>query len=378
MLKRLLIVCLLFTPLGSRAQESGGGNSETEQAAKDKLIVETVLRLPSFDVNSNEKVKAAVMRYLDTQRGTPRYLELVERFRLTDTTAELLRMSIENPASTEAVKAASLLLEFGAERLLLEVVDGQDRVRAERALLALGYVGSKQAVEFLAPIMDDSERNIAVRNAAAMALGKNVNGQRVLLARVEEMRLPKQLEFTAANALLASPDPKIREAAGKYLTLPATADAKPLPPINELVARDGNPDKGKVLFAEKGTCAKCHKVDGQGKEVGPDLSEIGSKLSKEAMYIAILNPSAGISHNYETYLLALASGNIVSGILVSQTDDAVTIKNAEAIVKSYPVADIEEMVKQPISLMPADLQKTLTVEELVDIVAYLQTLKKKS
>jgi putative heme-binding domain-containing protein len=91
---------------------------------------------------------------------------------------------------------------------------------------------------------------------------------------------------------------------------------------------------------------------------------------------SVLYPSAGISHNYETYALALGAGNVLTGILVSETDDSVTIKSADAIVRTFEKSEIEEMKKQTVSLMPADLQRTMTVQDLVDVVAYLATLKK--
>ncbi|MFP6658867.1 MAG: dehydrogenase, partial [Pirellulales bacterium] len=116
---------------------------------------------------------------------------------------------------------------------------------------------------------------------------------------------------------------------------------------------------------------------GEGKEVGPDLSEIGSKLSKEAMYVAILNPNAGISHNYETYEVVTLEGQIATGVLVSQSDEEVKLKNAEGIELTFPAGEVDELIKLKISIMPADLQKNLTVEELTNLVAYLTTLKKK-
>ena len=131
------------------------------------------------------------------------------------------------------------------------------------------------------------------------------------------------------------------------------------------------------MFNKAGTCIKCHRVRGEGKEVGPDLSEIGSKLTKEALLVSILDPSAGISHNYETYNIVLNSGNILSGILVSKTAESITIKTAEAIDKIIALSDIEEMVKSPVSLMPADIQKAMTAKDLVNLLAFLSTLKKK-
>ncbi|MEZ6111521.1 MAG: c-type cytochrome [Pirellulaceae bacterium] len=124
------------------------------------------------------------------------------------------------------------------------------------------------------------------------------------------------------------------------------------------------------------TCGKCHKVRDEGKEVGPELSEIGSKLSRDALYVAILDPSAGISHNYETYTVLLDNGTVVTGLMVSETDEAVTIKTAEAILRTFKQDEIEEMIKQKVSLMPSNLQQTMSVQDLVDVVEYLTTLKK--
>ena len=79
-------------------------------------------------------------------------------------------------------------------------------------------------------------------------------------------------------------------------------------------------------FRGVGTCANCHIVNKFGKDVGPDLSEIGSKLSREAMYTSILDPSAGISHNYENYIVVTASGQVINGLKMSETPDEVVIR----------------------------------------------------
>ena len=94
------------------------------------------------------------------------------------------------------------------------------------------------------------------------------------------------------------------------------------------------------------------------------------------MYVSILDPSAGISVGYENYLVRMIDGTVHTGILVSQTDEAVELKTAEAIVHKLLRDDIDQMKKQSLSLMPADLQKQLKAQDLVDIVAYLTTLKK--
>ena len=110
--------------------------------------------------------------------------------------------------------------------------------------------------------------------------------------------------------------------------------------------------------------------------MGPNLTEIGGKLSKAALYESIIYPSAGISHNYEAYTLVLVSGTSLTGLITSETDDSISIKPDDGLVRTFKKDEIEEKVKQKISLMPADLQKVMTVQELVDVVDYMQTLKK--
>ena len=117
-------------------------------------------------------------------------------------------------------------------------------------------------------------------------------------------------------------------------------------------------------------------VHGKGKEVGPNLSEIGSKLSREAFFESILYPSAAISHNYDYYAVALESGNIVTGIITSQTAESITLKASDALVRTFKRSDISAIKKQNISIMPADLQKEMSAQDLADVVAYLTTLKK--
>jgi putative heme-binding domain-containing protein len=197
------------------------------------------------------------------------------------------------------------------------------------------------------------------------------------LELVKDGKLPADLNFSAANILHVSADQGIRNQAAQHLQLPVTVGANPLPPLAELIKQQGNHERGQQIFSTTGTCTQCHVVNGQGKQVGPDLSEIGSKLSKEAMYVSILDPSAGISHNYESYVAVLDDGNVITGILISETDQEITLKTAEAIERKIERESIEEIKKQTISLMPADLQKTMTAEQLVDVVEYLTTLKKK-
>lgn len=344
--------------------------------AKDALIVETLLRLDNFDLDAKPKTKAAVLRFLQANPGSEQFFQLIERFQIEDAGATLLELAIAKPTDTAGVKAAELLLKLDEEQIN-KLLAGDDAPRAAALLQALGNVGGKVIVEKLIPLVTDESKPLAVRSAAVTALGKSRPGEQFLLDGVKAKKLPADLNFTLANVLFASVDPTVQAAAAEHLQLPASANAKPLPPLAELVKMPGEVAHGKELFHGTATCSKCHVVNGEGREVGPNLSEIGSKLSKEAFLVAILDPSAGISHNYETFIAATEDGKVISGLLVSKTDDEVVLKDANAIVHTLKTAELEELRKLPISIMPADLQKTLSPQDLVDIVEYLITLKKK-
>lgn len=361
-----ILCCLVLTaPL----------NAQDADPAREQLIVETLLRLENFDLEAKPKTKAAVLRYLKANAGTDAFFQLIERFAIKDAADDLLELAVAKPGETAGVQAAGLLLKL-AEARVDETIGGEDTAKAAALVQALGSVGGKPVIDRIAPLINDTSKPLALRSAAAQALGKSKPGIELLLMAAKDKSLPEDLNFTVANVLFASPDPAVQEEAKKHLKLPASANEKPLPPLPELMKMAGNAEHGKKLFASTATCNKCHVVKGEGKEVGPNLSEIGSKLSKDAFLVAILDPSAGISHNYETFVATTDDGKVISGLLVSKTDDEVVLRDANAIQHTLKMESVEELRKLPISLMPADLQKTMSAQDLVDVVEYLMTLKK--
>jgi putative heme-binding domain-containing protein len=119
-------------------------------------------------------------------------------------------------------------------------------------------------------------------------------------------------------------------------------------------------------------------VNGEGIDFGPKLSEIGSKLSKEAQYLSILQPDAGISFGYEGYVLKLKDGSSITGIIASQTEDEVDVRMPGGTGNRLSRKDIVSIQKMATSLMPSGLHQTMSEKELVDLVEYLSSLKKSS
>jgi putative heme-binding domain-containing protein len=140
-----------------------------------------------------------------------------------------------------------------------------------------------------------------------------------------------------------------------------------------LTDKSGNATRGKEIF--QNLCSNCHQVEGQGVNFGPDLSEIGGKLSKEAMYTSILYPDEGISFGYEAYRIKLKDGTSAFGRIVSETEDKIDLQYINT-QQSVNKADVVSKIKLENSLMPANLQSSMSEQEIIDLVEYLQKLKK--
>lgn len=370
---RLVCFCLALCTIGGIVL----AQDDDAQKAKDARVVKALLRIKEeIDFTAKPEAKAALLRYIGRLENPDEQVDLIERFKLAESANVLAKLAIEGGDSSAAANAARLLIAFGKADTLAVVLNGKDDKKAIQAAYVLSNAGNdKVADDLLTPVFDDEERSPEVRNAAAAGVARSKSGQEKLLALARGGKLPDFANVTVAVALSKSQIESIRAEAAKLLPLPATGDGKPLPPITELLQRTGDVAKGKVLFEMKGTCAKCHQVRGQGKEVGPNLSEIGSKLARDAMYTSILDPSAGISHNFETFQVVLEDGTQATGLMVSDTAEEVSIKTAEGVVRKFPKSEVEEVVKLKTSLMPNDLQRNLTADDLVDLVEYLVSLK---
>jgi len=137
----------------------------------------------------------------------------------------------------------------------------------------------------------------------------------------------------------------------------------------------GNTAKGKEIFSMY--CTVCHQVNGQGTDFGPKLSEIGTKLPKEALYAAIFEPSAGIGFGYEGFEVTLKDGSSVSGIISSKTETDLIMKLPGGTTQEFKMTQVKSIKQMADSMMPAGLQDAMNTDELVNLVEYMSSLKKK-
>jgi putative heme-binding domain-containing protein len=241
----------------------------------------------------------------------------------------------------------------------------------------LGQSGSREAVPLLKGWAMGPDRTSA--RAAMIGLAGSHEGARELLAllRDREKGLSPEARPVAVEALEKVRWEEIRREALAWRGGGPAPAAPGLPPVVELVARRGDPQRGRGVFERPTTgCSTCHQVHGQGADLGPNLSEIGSKLGRDALYDSILQPSAGIAFGYEAWVLTLKEGDEVYGLIASETDGEIVVKQQGGVSARYRRDQVARREKQAQSIMPAGLEQTMTVGELVDLVEYLVSLRK--
>lgn len=143
------------------------------------------------------------------------------------------------------------------------------------------------------------------------------------------------------------------------------------------LANGGDPARGiKVFRRESGPmCARCHAVYGTGGIVGPDLSDVGLRSTKEALVASILEPSRTIEPSYRATTFELADGRVVFGRVLRETASVLELADTDGKTVTLAPSEITSRRESDVSVMPSGLAALLTREEFADLVAYVATLR---
>ena len=156
----------------------------------------------------------------------------------------------------------------------------------------------------------------------------------------------------------------------------AAAQAQGVAPFTLVLA--GDPASGRALFmdpAGSAACVQCHTIEGEGADVGPELTDVAGTQTLEYVFESIMDPSAVIaSGGYEPIQIRLADGTDISGVLRAEDDTTLTIVDKEENVVSVAKSDIQRELRYPDlpSLMPGNFGDLLTVQQVADLMSFLQ------
>ncbi len=154
----------------------------------------------------------------------------------------------------------------------------------------------------------------------------------------------------------------------------AAADLEKL--MQAALSRRGDPARGRAVFLDaKAQCSKCHRVENAGERIGPELTGIGSRFSKIHIVESILEPSRTVTPGFQTLTVRLTDGRVLTGVRVAETATALTLADQQGTKHELSKAEIDAQQPQAKSTMPDNVAQQLTVEQFVDLVAFLTAQK---
>ncbi len=363
---------------------------------RDKVVENLKLFLPGKwrELRQSAELTAGIERLLAKPETAPTGLTLLAAGERSDLVGKIEALVTAKDAS-DAVKQAAvkalgslptaeavntlrgLLMVSDPDTLGVAVVQALGQRLDDRGRNNPAQQSAAEALHSL--VLGKGRPPLALRQAAVAGLAGSRAGTVWLLDLHGKGQLLEALRADAARALRNSPHLDLRNKAMAAFPPPGKLDPKKLPAIAALVLRKGDAARGKQLLAASVKsdmqCLKCHTVRGVGGQIGPDLSMVGKKAARDNLFESILYPSKAVADQYVSWVIETKKGLTLTGLLVEETADAVTLRDANGKDTKIDRKEIDSRAKSPNSLMPGDLLAYMTEDELVDVVEYLQTLK---
>jgi putative heme-binding domain-containing protein len=276
-------------------------------------------------------------------------------------------------------------------RLLARVLgDGARSVPVRLlALRALGGLAPALAAETALPLARAADRALRIEAIRALGAHDTPAGRATLIALASTATEPPALRAEAVAALSAGaadvlspllddPAPAVRTQAARTLRrLPPPAAPPPAPNATaewlRLLATGGDAAAGaRVFFATTSTCVSCHRVDGRGGAVGPDLSVLARTATREQIVRSLIEPSAEIAPQFQGWEVKTKKGEVFTGLQGHwRNAGAATLILHDGREAKWGPGEVVSLRAMTESMMPEGLAALLSVEELRDLVAWL-------
>jgi putative heme-binding domain-containing protein len=285
-------------------------------------------------------------------------LALFEKLRALDETAILARQRSEAEPRVK-IEAQAIAKTHGRQ-----MPNADDHREAEIREKARAEAAAKRRAAERAGVI----KQLLASTPSAMRLARAI-GQR---------QIPDSVRSQVVDSAMALPDAQVRDLFERFV--PDDKRVKRLGSIikpADLLAKKGDAERGKQLFFKSAglQCVNCHRINGTGSTLGPDLSQIAKKYTKAQILESILEPSKSIDPKYVQYLVETKDGKFESGLLVDKNDREVILKTLGDKEIRIPAKKVVTIAPQKNSIMPELLLRDLTAEQAADLLEFLASLK---
>jgi putative heme-binding domain-containing protein len=186
------------------------------------------------------------------------------------------------------------------------------------------------------------------------------------------MENPPAQEFIAGYVARRRPGLAAQRHLKVVLNPDSAADARQHG-YDSLERLEGDRRNGQDVFRR--VCAACHRVEDSGYEFGPELTDVGKRLTRRELIESIIEPSKKLDAKYITSTIITADGKALVGFVKEQTDDSLTLLMQEGKSETLSTDEIEEIAEMKQSSMPENLASTLAPAEFLDVVEYMSGLR---
>ncbi len=303
--------------------------------------------------------------------------------------------------NAHALEIFSSMIQNSGDRALSESLPLEARSASIEALTLSDFTsGENTFSELLKPTQPQSIRIATIEalnhfdhpGISVLLLGKwaafsqalRVAAMDVLLNRSERVHslldAIESNDFTIGNLTVQDidrlnfyPDTETRTRARRILLLNKSAPRFKIVERyqKEIDSFSGNTEKGRAIFEM--TCLACHQLEGRGNAIGPDLADF-SKRGSDALLANILDPNREINPLYENYVISLVDGQSLSGIIVSENDNALVMQTVSGKKQGISRSEIATLTSTGRSLMPEGLEASISPEGMADLIAFLLSL----
>ncbi|MGV3772632.1 MAG: PVC-type heme-binding CxxCH protein [Verrucomicrobiales bacterium] len=276
----------------------------------------------------------------------------------------------------EALKALHALKDPQWKEAWRIAADDPDENLRKTAIAIQPKTSSGSAATALLATLEKG--SIAEKRAALEQLAGNndIAVDAALLVWIDNIaanKAPREIELELLEAAAKRKDPLIQAQLARFHARRATND---LALRHREVLFGGNVANGRKIFFERAdaSCLRCHKIKGEGGDVGPALDGIGGRYPREYLLESIIEPSNRIAPGFENLVIRMKDGTVYSGLLKADELEIMTINSPEEGIIKIPKADIESL-DLGLSAMPAEITSTLSKRDLRDLVEFLSSLR---
>ncbi len=280
-------------------------------------------------------------------------------------------------ARAAALRALAAINSPGIAKSVETALAAKDKTLLQAARQLAAKASPGEAVKLNAAVLGKGSVREQQDALAALAAAPGTDADAVLATQLDLLnsgKLPPPLALDLLEAAAQRNDDTVKQKLAEYEKHREAKDA--LAKWRECL-EGGDAKAGREIFAEKAdaACMRCHKVKGEGGDVGPDLAGIGAKHDRAYILRSIVDPNALIAPGFENVLVTLKNGDMVAGLLNAEDANEVTLAAlADGKKQKVRKADIKERTPVP-SAMPPGLGEVLGKRGLRDVIEYLSTLK---